>query len=258
MGSISTPTNDPLLLLCHGKLHETRLPRHMIDSIEVDWAKAVTLDMNSLSLPDVSASMLDKAVVALIPAGSIGLMVPVYCDSEVYGSWNAPNPVFFRAAVRWLRSGGHVVVVLPSNALHDRKTEERIRSAQEVTETLFEARLPPSLKQHEVWPVIEALDRAKTSADRKVVFESLSTRFPPSRPAITWLRRRYAHIPFHASTKEKKKPKKAATRRPSDAAKRAEFANRVSIMTAGNLIRVTGAALVKKGSGAIVFRRHGK
>lgn len=253
MGARIQPAlNTPLMFLCHGTLHRKRLPHHMNESLTVDWDKAITLDLNPMALPDVHASMLDRAVTTSVPVGSLGLLIPIYCVSDVYGTWDAPNPVFFRAASRWLRPGGHVVVNLPRRSMLDTSMESRVHADLEVIETLFEARLPPSLSGAHVYPVIDALQAAETAADRARIFQALTVRLPEAKSAIAWLRRRYARCTRSAGTLAVRRTTHPVTSL-SDARKRVEFATRVSSMTGNRLIRVPGRALVKKGSESIVF-----
>lgn len=217
----------------------------MHQSLKINWKNATMMDIDADAKPDILADLSSKSTVTRVPAGSMGLIIPVFCDRGVYGTWFAPNAVFFRACASWLRPTGHLVIHLPPASMWSRALLQQ-RVLRHSLSRLFVSRLPHAfdLDAESLITALEHLDKTI----REQLITQLIRDYPLAKVALQWLNKQITTLESGA------KKARSDSMDITDPQRRDAFAQSVEMHTRGKLKRVK-SPLVKPGGDAVVFER---
>ena len=225
-----------VLQLCHGHMHDVqsgpKWPAYMnkryARAEKLDLSRVIRVDVNPMAFPDVVADLTKQVDTDAIPVrpGSVSLILSMYCMSHVYGTWRRPNNVFFRAAAKWLRPGGRLVVAMPLQGLDMPIPYDRLDKLNRG----FMSRLPKQMRKGHAWPLVEAFDHAKADARKTARVRNLALRMlsPEAATAVGWLEAAARKMPKDDESAENHASETVKTRM-------AAFAASVSRITHGAL-----------------------
>lgn len=230
-----------VVLACHGRKHEQHLPDELNPSLQIDWDKAILVDMDPFSQPDIKADLSSKAALTLFPPSTVDLLLPIYCNFHVYGKWNSPNRIFFESATLWLRPGGRLVIIMPEDGLALKAPRGGKLATTKFKKVL--SHLPAKAIDTQLNLIITAYLAETTAAGRRRVSLEVTSRFAGCQQALAAL----SSSIFAAQASDIKQAEEHMS----------VFAEKVQDLTRGGLQRVSAPDLVRKSAGpeCMVFSR---